>query len=109
MRQDVKNQWVEALRSGDFRQGRGQLHPTDGSYCCLGILCLLAEADGVCEFDKHDRACWSKSDNDSEKHTLPSCVGKWAGLDIKRVTPLIELNDAGMTFSKIADYIETKF
>ena len=33
--------WIQALRSGEYQQTRGQLnHPTEG-YCCLGVLCEL--------------------------------------------------------------------
>lgn len=43
--------WVEALRSGDFLQGEGNLayREDDGPllHCCLGVACELAIADGV--------------------------------------------------------------
>ena len=46
--QDVKAQWVEALRSGKYHQGQERLRTryTDQSrfYCCLGVLC---EVQGV--------------------------------------------------------------
>lgn len=40
---EVKAKWVEALRSGAYRQGGGNLR-TKGKagrpeYCCLGVLC----------------------------------------------------------------------
>ena len=35
-------QWMAALLSGDFKQGRGQLHIPDGDrYCCLGVACAI--------------------------------------------------------------------
>ena len=31
----LKAKWVEALRSGEFKQAQGQLHDTrNDSYCC---------------------------------------------------------------------------
>lgn len=46
MRADVKQAWVQALRSGEYRQGRGKLTRVeeDGSesFCCLGVLCDVA-------------------------------------------------------------------
>lgn len=47
--------WVEALESGEYKQGTGQLavqttefgengavHPSEMRYCCLGVACVLA-------------------------------------------------------------------
>src|ERR1044071_1366611 len=52
MNDDIKAEWVAALRSGDYVQGNGRLRFYDGrkdqeSYCCLGVLCVLAQAAGV--------------------------------------------------------------
>lgn len=51
---ELKAKWVAALRSGEYRQGAGQLYSeTRGAYCCLGVLCKVAdlpindEGDGV--------------------------------------------------------------
>jgi hypothetical protein len=34
------NDWLAALRSGEYKQGRGTLcNAYDNSYCCLGVLC----------------------------------------------------------------------
>lgn len=38
-----KKKWLEALRSGDYKQGDGMLF-CDGKYCCLGV------ADKVCGY-----------------------------------------------------------
>ena len=35
----VKTAWLDALRSGDYRQGKHNLRNIDNSYCCLGVLC----------------------------------------------------------------------
>jgi hypothetical protein len=37
----IKAKWLEALRSGKFKQGFGQLQKDD-AYCCLGVLCVAA-------------------------------------------------------------------
>lgn len=39
-------QWVDALESGDYTQGQRFLHPTPATYCCLGVLCDLANPNG---------------------------------------------------------------
>lgn len=33
--------WVEALESGDFRQGTGRLRCGGDHYCCLGVACEI--------------------------------------------------------------------
>jgi len=53
MNPEVKAQWIEALESGEYTQGRGALTKVgpDGSrsHCCLGVLTDLAVKAGKCE------------------------------------------------------------
>lgn len=46
LRQEVKDKWVAALRSGEYQQTKSVLNDANG-YCCLGVLCDLASKDGV--------------------------------------------------------------
>lgn len=39
-----KTKWLKALRSGEYKQGRGQLCIQD-RYCCLGVACVIAGHD----------------------------------------------------------------
>lgn len=39
--EEFKRKWVEALRSGKYKQGRGQLKDTQDQYCCLGVACII--------------------------------------------------------------------
>ncbi len=42
----LKAKWIEALRSGEFKQGTEKLHdPQDDSFCCLGVLCKIMGAE----------------------------------------------------------------
>lgn len=47
MRKSVKEKWVAALRSGEYKQATGVLKNKEGGYCCLGVLTDLAIKDGV--------------------------------------------------------------
>lgn len=38
--------WVDALESGDYQQGQRFLHPTPDTFCCLGVMCDLANPEG---------------------------------------------------------------
>lgn len=42
----IKESWVKALRSGEYRQGQGHLY-FHGRHCCLGVLAELAVKAGV--------------------------------------------------------------
>ena len=42
----IKAEWLDALRSGEYKQANGALHEIDpatgaASFCCLGVLCDL--------------------------------------------------------------------
>lgn len=104
---NVKKDWVEALRSGEYKQGTGVLkstrdpeHPT---YCCLGVLVDVAKKHGV----KGARL------DPGQTHPTIS-VGEWAGIKAENgyISPkvngecLVNLNDHGATFAEIADLIE---
>lgn len=116
MKLEIKEKWVAALRSGEYKQGTGQLRYQD-NYCCLGVLCDLYKKE-------HSEAEWVKRENainlddyafhdgfSSDNAVLTSDVLNWAGLqsfnpriiDDKTVA---QLNDNGETFAKIADLIE---
>lgn len=51
MKQELKNKWVEALRSGDYQQGRSVLRSHDDKFCCLGVLCDIASKDGILDHE----------------------------------------------------------
>ena len=42
---DLMDEWVDALRSGKYDQGHGQLREQN-SFCCLGVLCDIYSEDG---------------------------------------------------------------
>lgn len=40
--QPFLHRWIDALRSGKFKQGRGRLRiPHEDRHCCLGVACVL--------------------------------------------------------------------
>jgi hypothetical protein len=50
LKPEIKTRWLEALRSGGYKQARGQLKVAsiDGDrFCCLGVLCDLAAQEGL--------------------------------------------------------------
>lgn len=85
MNEQVKKQWVEALRSGKYQQGREQLRVgLEDGYCCLGVLCdLHAQATGN-EWSKVDGPYYNVDGPYytylGEAYFPPNEVAAWAGL-----------------------------
>lgn len=119
--------WVEALRSGEFEQTRQTLARVDAStgkwgYCCLGVACEVAMANGL-DIPTRVTPAQSRQYGDSVA-LMPSPVCDWFGLptitdlmlpaaiegDDDTVKMATELNDDyGWDFNQIADAIEAKF
>lgn len=46
MKKDIAMKWVNALRSGKYKQGAGQLfNSKNKTHCCLGVLCDILNVD----------------------------------------------------------------
>lgn len=123
MNPDIKKQWVEALRSGEYKQGRNALRTGD-DYCCLGVLTDLAVRAGIGSWSKVSFATYSIFEfvetGDLEElkwgGVLPPAVCIWAGIEQTSNPTLTDegyqatvLNDVDRwDFNKIADAIEAK-
>jgi hypothetical protein len=94
MDQSVKEEWVRALRSGEYRQVKGVLH-RDGGYCALGVLCSIAVDHGIVPCVPEDTE-------------LPYPAHDWADILSTEEAEVASMNDAGETFGSIADWIERK-
>lgn len=79
MNPKVKKQWLKALRSGEYNQGRGAL-VEDNNFCCLGVLCNLhAEANPGMEGAYYDDGYYMEQNGH-----LPQAVADWAGLNLEQ-------------------------
>jgi len=120
--EEAKGLWVDALRSGDYTQGRETLTTKiDGgySYCCLGVLeCVIgdgdpeiAESNGYIDdpgrFDMplnsgYEILNWASSMFPKIKGVVSINASKAGTQDA-----LASLNDtAGLNFAQIADIVE---
>lgn len=77
MNQEIKAEWVEALRSGEYNQDTRYLRSVNG-YCCLGVLCEIAVQHEV--IGKQGNMI-TRYGPDGDVSTLPREVQEWAGLD----------------------------
>ena len=126
MNTQVKEKWLNALRSGEYSQETGRLR-TNGGFCCLGVLCDLYAQETNQEWILNpgdcDEGIWSPdywSFVGGAQELLPLSVRQWAGLKCDSPTveledeygsyniSLAELNDNGSTFKQIADLIEAQ-
>ena len=124
--------WVEALRSGKYKQADRQLKRGD-TFCCLGVACDIS---GIGKWDGDE---YLLPDGYAAEFSLPSAVTEWLGfaedrsddneVEIGEITdPILNpyreliahksasptitlagLNDSGLTFNEIADVIERKW
>ena len=113
MREDIKKEWVAALRSGDYKQGKYALRVNceNPEYCCLGVLTdLLIKRDGNLVWEATGRFCRPmRLDTNRSGNTVSLDLGLRiaSGLDPSDEINLSKLNDRGTPFGMIADYIES--
>jgi hypothetical protein len=99
---------VEALRSGRYQQGRGQLL-NDGLYCCLGVACEVAAENGLPlrrEVNEFDRDVTFGTDSDfagmgEDYAQLPWSVQAWYGFEDQDPELRGDLSD----YDEAEDYI----
>lgn len=110
--------WLDALRSGEYNQGKFWLNKGD-RLCCLGVLCETYQKHGlgdleIKEYLDNDRPSMTKEvvkTYNNENTGAPDKVCEWAGFKrgsyLKNNEGLITLNDmSNHSFSEIADKIE---
>ena len=108
MKPEIKKIWLEALRSGNYKQGKGVLN-CNGKFCCLGVL-----ADLYSEQTDHP---WVSSYPGMKMHGLIAKLSNqlldWSGIttSLGRYSEgsLVDDNDKGKSFLEIADIIEKHF
>lgn len=117
MNKEIAQEWIAALESGEYKQGKHQLNGP-GGFCCLGVLCDIHA--------KKTHGVWTESDFAGhefylgERNYLPLAVAAWAGIGnvqkgnrgeylnprLSDGTPLSLLNDIDkLHFTEIAAVI----
>lgn len=129
MKKNIADAWIAALRSGKYQQGTGRLIDVlnstgDARYCCLGVLCELAEEAGVVKrLPNTISGAVQYPDTNDQIRTgvLPDVVADWAGMETNcgdfaepsdwgtAYRSLMSMNDSGVPFSEIADIIEKNY
>jgi len=127
MNPEVKQKWIDALRSGKYEQGSEKLRTVSG-YCCLGVLCDLyaQEHNTEWEFRGNEETNLQPKDYwyfEDQSEFVPESVMDWAGftencpvvkIDVEEKDEdnwfyhegLADLNDSGYTFNELSNLIE---
>lgn len=136
MEPELKKEWMAALRSGEYEQGKEALRPAvvdeydddneplsfkpTNTFCCLGVLCdILAKkgrgvwvddisGDGqLFRYKSSDASPSFHADLDTEATgLLPDAMAADLGISREVANNLARLNDNGEPFQVIADTIE---
>ena len=121
MKENIAKVWVDALRSGDYKQG-GDYLCKNNEYCCLGVLCDLYEKKN--DLTGFKRVKTYPNGNEVTFYggcheILPAEVVEWAGIGSHignyldaysdHEFSLAELNDGGHSFKELADIIESEY
>ena len=117
MRVEIKKMWLDALRSGEYKQGQLALR-TEDSFCCLGVLCDLHRKNS------DDKLEWEVGETGYDRFlyydhytSLPKLVMNWAFLIpskfakneiLVKIAKLANCNDSGSDFQEIANIIESE-
>jgi hypothetical protein len=109
MDKEIKQLWINKLRSGEYEQGGGQLVIGEGEkekYCCIGVLCEVLVDKGVLE--KEYELNRPVDGGQTLVFSLTSPRREELGISDEQEGALIQMNDSdGKDFHEIADYIET--
>jgi hypothetical protein len=112
MNKEIKEKWIAALRSGEYAQTKGALRrpvgtPQGAGYCCLGVLCEVVVGRENIEWEPAANAYSFMG----ESGLPPTPVLEEADYTEEENDTFWELpsmNDNGVSFDEIADYIEQK-
>lgn len=101
---ELKEAWLAALRSGNYKQTIERLQDRDfGGYCCLGVLCDVFDPSGW------DGVTYRFNGKGGNNQKLPDAMLYRIGMSDDAQEHLMELNDSnGYSFKEIADYIEER-
>lgn len=105
MKKEIADLWIDALKSGKYKKDIFKLNINNETFCCLGVLCELAIANGI-ELEKivdDDKSI----DYDNNATHLPEKVQEWAGMRSNYGSfdsgknNLVSLNDTSVNFNKV--------
>jgi len=108
--QFINNEWIPALLSGEYEQGRAYLK-RGGKFCCLGVAAdLLQDEFSVKWMVANTRIvpnCDIIESIDGVMQTLSEPFRNFIGLSTSQAQLLASENDGGNTFAEIVPVIKS--
>lgn len=107
----LRKAWTDALRSGNYQQGRKYLHNrAANTFCCLGVLCEVLRLPRT---DPPSHTSPGANYLMPEGHTLSGAlspsVQRLVGITVNFEGKLMQANDTyGKTFTAIAGMIDAE-
>jgi len=93
---EIKQAWLEALKSGKYPHGTGSLKTDEGKYCCLGVL------TDICEDLEMSESGFAPEDINKDVYEQ---LGKATGIS-NIVERLYGINDKSSSFDAVIPIIE---
>lgn len=105
MNQEIKTKWINALLSGQYKQGDHTLRKYDNTYCPLGVLCDVVDPtrwESQCGktyfgFNYH---------GDIRTGFLPVSLSQALQITPSEEDKIVMMNDGGRSFKEIAEWIK---
>lgn len=109
MNPEIKQKWLNALRSGEYSQGRYQLRDDCNHFCCLGVLTdlYLKETNQEWIEGLEQFAYFAPSRLGDNGEVLTQEVIEWA--DLKEHNPTISIRTGDKQISDLNDFERFSF
>ena len=101
---EFAEKWLSALRSGNYKQGAGQLISKDREYCCLGVACHLISPKADTGESGYIQTDGLYSVSVKLFNKIPPLLR--GGLENPFVETVSTMNDTGKAFPEIAEWVE---
>ena len=113
MNPEIKKLWVEALKSGKYKQGARKLKKEirknsqwETKHCCLGVLCEILEPLGFKIINPNEEYNERIFEHKEEPNYPAKEICNKAEISKNQAKELAGMNDCDLTFEQIANYIE---
>ena len=105
MNNEIKEWWCDALESGEYEQGQGQLHCSmSNTFCCLGVLTdIYIKKTGLGLWNGYVFVPMIENEFNHKKfkqYYLPEEVAKWAEIPIQFYNSELQI----IVFSGVKDF-----
>lgn len=104
MEMTYRSQWITALESGTYAQGRGNLRGGD-RYCVLGVMCDLFK--DIVHGTWVPRGKYYSFEAFPRRYTSVEFLLDLVGVPLDQACALTSMNDRGATFRELAAYLRS--